>query len=314
MFFPLSSFHDIVKNAEKLSTNFNKSDHVFIIGGSNDALMKGFIQTELLKETFGNFIKTDVLLATVPQWKCRRPALNKIIEHINDQIRRICDESGLHLIDLDTSLQHYRYRKYSNIINNAGKHIVFDKVKDIISKDSLNSPRARSKTRDTGIARVTSTAKSTNAVTANNSPIICRREERNTECCGITLESKFCNKNLVICIYRPPSAEINIFLDNLTNLLDTVSNIANNIILCGDLNIDAMLPTIHNHLLQDLLNSYNLRNHCEDPTRTSINKNNKTSNTAIDYMISNIDENRLKCTIFEPHISDRATPRVMSYS
>nr|CAI5859369.1 unnamed protein product [Callosobruchus analis] len=55
MLYPNAQIIDIVKNVGKLTTNFNKSDHIFVIGGSNDTLMKGFIQTELLKETFGNF-------------------------------------------------------------------------------------------------------------------------------------------------------------------------------------------------------------------------------------------------------------------
>nr|CAI5841160.1 unnamed protein product [Callosobruchus analis] len=141
---------------------------------------------------------------------------------------------------------------------------------------------------------------------AKGIPFIAQQsEEKHIEACGLTLQSEAQQDEIIIiCVYRPPSGEISIFLNNLANILISLLTKKTKIILCGDLNIDSMKPSMNLYLLQDLLESFSMLNHCNDATRMAINRNKQITKTAIDYVITNINSNQLKCSVFEPHISD----------
>ncbi|CAH2014628.1 unnamed protein product [Acanthoscelides obtectus] len=67
MLHPNSQLNNIIKDARKLTTDFTKSDYVLIMDGSNDALTKGFIQCEPLRETLKVLKATNVIIAAVPK-------------------------------------------------------------------------------------------------------------------------------------------------------------------------------------------------------------------------------------------------------
>nr|CAI5825239.1 unnamed protein product [Callosobruchus analis] len=80
---------------------------------------------------------------------------------------------------------------------------------------------------------------------AKGIPFIAQQsEEKHIEACGLTLQSEAQQDEInIICVYRPPSGEISIFLNNLTNILISLLTKKTKIILCGDLNIDSMKPS-----------------------------------------------------------------------
>ncbi|CAH2013048.1 unnamed protein product, partial [Acanthoscelides obtectus] len=64
MLHPNSQLNNIIKDARKLTTDFTKSDYVLIMDGSNEALTKGFIQCEPLRETLKVLKATNVIIAS----------------------------------------------------------------------------------------------------------------------------------------------------------------------------------------------------------------------------------------------------------
>ncbi|KAG5864746.1 hypothetical protein JTB14_000356 [Gonioctena quinquepunctata] len=81
--------------------------------------------------------------------------------------------------------------------------------------------------------------------------------------------------------------------------------ITHKIIICGDLNIDFLNENNTNYkLLKDMMDSCECRNMLTSPTRICTDKNNKTSISGIDYIISNLDQYQCTQSIFNPHLSD----------
>lgn len=106
---------------------------------------------------------------------------------------------------------------------------------------------------------------------------------------------------LVICIYRSPNADLDIFIDKITNLLDETihKNPTANIIICGDFNINFNTLDRATISINNLLNSYGLESHVNENTRVGPH-----SATLIDNIFSNINKNSVNCCIVETDISD----------
>ncbi|PNF26089.1 hypothetical protein B7P43_G04923 [Cryptotermes secundus] len=86
---------------------------------------------------------------------------------------------------------------------------------------------------------------------------------------------------IIICIYRTPNSNINIFIKNLDKILNSLTNKGKNIIIVGDLNVDFIKKSV-NPQLQTMLDSYGLQAIVDVPTRIG-----PTSQTAIDQIILN---------------------------
>lgn len=127
--------------------------------------------------------------------------------------------------------------------------------------------------------------------------------EMHLECCAVLMNlEKY--KLIIITVYRPPAGNIDIFITQLSTLLTHTYATCPKIVLCGDLNIDSMKTDCVKHkILCDLLAPYNLKNHCQEPTRVFTSKTG-TSISSIDYMITNIDESLLNCSVVNPNLSD----------
>ena len=74
-----------------------------------------------------------------------------------------------------------------------------------------------------------------------------------TECCA-TLMTKDKLKMTVAVIYRPPLGDKELFLNQITTLINNFKDSHQNIVVCGDLNIDSLKTNNTNHkLLSGLL-------------------------------------------------------------
>lgn len=117
------------------------------------------------------------------------------------------------------------------------------------------------------------------------------------ECSAVSYNKNSC----VVVLYRSPSGDINIFLSQLTILLEHVSRNYKYIYLCGDLNINKLNKTVENVMLHDLLDSFGLESLMSEPTRIANGRYGITE-TAIDYLITNVEDTQYE--IFDPDISD----------
>ncbi|VEN45873.1 unnamed protein product [Callosobruchus maculatus] len=127
--------------------------------------------------------------------------------------------------------------------------------------------------------------------------------EGNIETSGIVLSTSSV-KIAIINIYRPPSGDLKIFFDTLTDIITEVSKMCCYIILCGDLNIDLMKNTQETLVLRDILDSFNLKIKTNEPTRVFLYQNGHVSSTAIDYMSTNYPDDLTNCRIINPALSD----------
>lgn len=99
------------------------------------------------------------------------------------------------------------------------------------------------------------------------------------ECCAVNLIDY---KISIVCLYRTPDSNVNIFLSNLEELLHKyMKNSKSRLILAGDLNINTLEPSNSTKHLTDIAKKFNLNIHISEPTRKK---------TCIDHLISNIDK------------------------
>lgn len=123
------------------------------------------------------------------------------------------------------------------------------------------------------------------------------------ECSGITFKSGD-KKCCLLAVYRSPSGCLNVFLDKLVAFLDRASRLADDVILCGDLNINYLIQNRDRDMFLDVVRSFNLTVTTNLPTRIVINSDDTTSATAIDYMLHNIDSANWSCEIKNPNLAD----------
>jgi hypothetical protein len=86
----------------------------------------------------------------------------------------------------------------------------------------------------------------------------------------------------IITIYRSPSRNFQYFIDNLEKILSMIYSSTIEIIICGDINMNSLLDSMHKQLLDSLLASYCLCSTVQFPTRIQNN-----SHSAIDNIFIN---------------------------
>lgn len=125
--------------------------------------------------------------------------------------------------------------------------------------------------------------------------IISRSIELHFECSAIVINKKLC----VLCIYRSPSSDFEIFITQLTTVLTLVSNKFEHKIIVGDLNINNKNECYETNTLRNVFKNSNVFSCNVDnvPTRYS-----KTNDSVIDYIVTDINFNNF--SIFDPMISD----------
>ena len=90
--------------------------------------------------------------------------------------------------------------------------------------------------------------------------------EKILEPCAIKINLGACNI-LVICVYRSPSGIFNQFIYLLDLLLTSLYDARCELILCGDMNVNYLKDSNHKMELSTLLQSYNMFNVIDFPTR-----------------------------------------------
>ncbi|KAG5888159.1 hypothetical protein JTB14_038285 [Gonioctena quinquepunctata] len=103
------------------------------------------------------------------------------------------------------------------------------------------------------------------------------------ECVGVTITFDS-SKVALLAFYRSPSADVNIFLNNLHSILNSVSQKHEYLIVCGDLDINYLDEQVANKIICDKCSCFELTTAL--PTEPTRDFNNARS--AIDYIMSNI--------------------------
>ncbi|XP_050294793.1 uncharacterized protein LOC126734968 [Anthonomus grandis grandis] len=102
----------------------------------------------------------------------------------------------------------------------------------------------------------------------------------------------------IVCIYKTPDADVQIFCQKLLSLLESLPLISK-LILCGDLNIDFSSVCAAKESFQSIFDSFGMVMHINSPTRIT-----KTSSSIIDYVVSTFDPELVDLTIFNSGFSD----------
>lgn len=103
----------------------------------------------------------------------------------------------------------------------------------------------------------------------------------------------------ILCIYRPPSGDINVFFYRLECILMQLPANAT-IILAGDLNINYLDKLSNNfQILSNLLISFGLNMHVRAATRIT-----SYSSTLLDYFCTNINDEFVDCSVVHAGLSD----------
>lgn len=107
------------------------------------------------------------------------------------------------------------------------------------------------------------------------------------------------DKNKCIgCIYRPPSGNINNFLEKFEEILEFISHKGYQAYICGDFNINLKEKNSSSENLELIMLSYSFRNIVDSPTRVTLE-----SETLIDLVITN-DDSHIKNEVLKSDLSD----------
>ena len=98
------------------------------------------------------------------------------------------------------------------------------------------------------------------------------------------------NSILCLCLYRSPSGDINVFLSNLTNLLDIVCRRLCYIIVCGDFNVVFNRDTAEGRNTIDLFKSYDMHDCFCDGTRLGNCIDNVFCSSGLDMMGTKLED------------------------
>lgn len=122
------------------------------------------------------------------------------------------------------------------------------------------------------------------------------------EICGIDIP---CIKTVIICLYRTPTSDVTVFIKKLDNVLYELfrkNKFNGNIVITGDFNINLLKSNTATKLFLDLVNSYNLTNHINAPTR---------KNSCLDLVLSNIK--KTTASVLPLHLSDHNTAQMLEF-
>lgn len=107
-------------------------------------------------------------------------------------------------------------------------------------------------------------------------------------------------KVIILCIYRPPSGNKDVFYSKLECMLSNVNN-DSIIFMAGDFNIEMLQENVHKTFLFSLLNFYNMKGTVFENTRIT-----KNTGSCLDNIFTNLEDNYYT-NIVEMHISDHMT-------
>lgn len=108
-------------------------------------------------------------------------------------------------------------------------------------------------------------------------------------------------KVIIICIYRPPKGLLELFYEQLTQILEKCLKSFKNykIILNGDFNIDLFKNTTHKKMFLDLLHTYNISQTVFEATRVTKSTKSLVDNIFINF--ENMDKGEVLFTALSDH-------------
>lgn len=135
------------------------------------------------------------------------------------------------------------------------------------------------------------------------SDIISLSEEKHMEISAIELHKANVSQRLIIlCIYRSPSGDMDIFLSKLIHILDMTSNPKGNVLICGDLNINTQNPDRVGSSFLNILHSYRLSQLINTATRIT-----NHSATTIDHILTDIEKESCDIVVDNLGLSDHTS-------
>ena len=108
-------------------------------------------------------------------------------------------------------------------------------------------------------------------------------KEKDIEICAVKVHIAL-HTIILITIYRSPTGDVTHFLNNLEAALNQIYNNTDNIILCGDFNINYLADNQNQQALNSLLTSYNLHSIVNFPTRIHNNTHTIIDNIFLDTL------------------------------
>lgn len=92
------------------------------------------------------------------------------------------------------------------------------------------------------------------------------------EVAAVTLQFDNCRNCLIITCYRPPSGNVEAFINSLSHIMDSYCDVAGrlDVIITGDFNIDLSAVSSQQRLLDEFAKTYELTQHITDPTRVTL--------------------------------------------
>ena len=102
------------------------------------------------------------------------------------------------------------------------------------------------------------------------------------EVCALRVSPSSLTHLTVLTVYRSPTGDFNIFLQNIDRVLKLISKHPVNIILTGDFNVNFMAKSKKRDRLISLLESYNLKYIVTFPTRITAQSSSTIDNIFID--------------------------------
>ncbi|XP_047994390.1 uncharacterized protein LOC125232679 [Leguminivora glycinivorella] len=120
----------------------------------------------------------------------------------------------------------------------------------------------------------------TDLVTMERKEISALSVEMNIELCAIECIGA---DLIIVCIYRPPNGDVQLYLSKLSELLSMHAIKNYNVLLIGDINIDLMVKCNLNKNLNNTITQFGFRQLIKIPTRI-----NNLSSTCIDHAFTNI--------------------------
>lgn len=127
--------------------------------------------------------------------------------------------------------------------------------------------------------------------------------ETNIELCAVSLCYEQTKINIMT-IYRPPTGNFDVFFNNLSHSLQVINKQNPVVIICGDFNIDSLKVSTEKDILDDTFECFNLTSCINEPTRIVTNVNHVISKTGIDYLATNLSEERYLAQTINPCIAD----------
>lgn len=133
------------------------------------------------------------------------------------------------------------------------------------------------------------------------------------QCTNLTIDKHFeCtaakfshSKIIIVSVYRTPDGDLNVFFDQLIAVLELIKHYQE-IIICGDFNIDILKESQVKQQLLLILNMHNIKATIHTPTRITHN-----TATAVDNILTNVNQTDYVATTFHTGLSDHDAQTIL---